>query len=128
MGQLPILNVDGAVLSQSIAIARFCGALARMYPNESWQAAQVDEIFDVVNELTYSISPSVRERDPERKRKMRHDIATVGILKAFGFLERQLKQNNPKYFVGSHLTIGDLVVWRVYGWFDSEILDGVSRL
>ena len=127
LGQLPILKVDGKILTQSIAIARFCGSLAKMYPKDPWQAAQVDQIFEVVNELTYAISPSVRERDLERKNKMRHDIVTVALPKAFGFLEQQLKISNSEYFVGLDITIGDLVVWRVYGWFDSEVLDGVPR-
>ena len=125
LGQLPILKVNGAKLTQSIAIARFCGIASGMYPEDRWQAAKVDEVFDVVNELTYTVSPTTRERDLERKMHMRATIATKHLPKAFDFLEQQLEHSDSHYFVEDRLTIADLVVWRVFGWFSSGILDGV---
>ena len=71
-GQLPVLEVDGVQIAQSAAIAAFCGKLAGLYPNEdALKAARVDELLATANQISYLVSPSVRERDPDTKKALR---------------------------------------------------------
>ena len=45
--QLPVLDVDGKIIAQTGAIARFCGKLSGLYPkNNDFEAAQIDQIID----------------------------------------------------------------------------------
>ena len=45
--QLPILDVDGKIIAQTGAIARFCGKLSGLYPKDNdFEAAQIDQIID----------------------------------------------------------------------------------
>ncbi len=41
-GQVPVLEVDGKQLAQSGAIERYAAKLAKLYPEDPWEAAQVD--------------------------------------------------------------------------------------
>ena len=42
-GSLPVLEVDGAIVTQSNGINRYVGKLADLYPSDPWQAALCDE-------------------------------------------------------------------------------------
>ena len=46
-GQVPILEVDGQVIAQTGAIARFCGKLGGLYPKDNdLEAALIDQFID----------------------------------------------------------------------------------
>ncbi len=128
-GQLPVLEVDGQVLAQSGAIARFCGKLAGLYPNEdAMAAARVDELLETATDITAQFGPSMRVKDPDEKAAMRHKLGTEILPKWLGFLESRLQENDEKaFFVGPQMTIADLVIWRLNGWLTSGVLDGIPR-
>ncbi|RHZ24309.1 hypothetical protein DYB37_012816 [Aphanomyces astaci] len=70
--QLPALTVDGHVLCQSHAIARYAGSLAGLYPTENrLDACRVDEITDFCEDFMQKATPSFREADPAKKKAMR---------------------------------------------------------
>ncbi|MEC7985386.1 MAG: glutathione S-transferase [Myxococcota bacterium] len=123
--QVPILRVDGRVLTQAATIARFCGRLTDMYPNDPWHAAKVDELFDAIGELNYKLSPSMREKDPEKKMAMRAKFAEKNIPMVLAHIEREIAENGSGYCVGERLSVADLLVWRVCGWLSSGLLDGI---
>ena len=56
--QLPVLEVDGKIVAQTGAIARFCGKLAGMYPSDNdFNAARVDQIIEAaqdINSVSYT--------------------------------------------------------------------------
>ena len=43
-GALPVLDVDGKILTQTQAMATFAAKLARLHPADVWHAAKVDEV------------------------------------------------------------------------------------
>ena len=126
-GQLPTIEVDGARYAQSIAIARFCGQLAGLYPKDDLIAGlRVDELLDAMNELNYSLYPSMREQDPERKQTLRAIFSSEVLPKWLRSIEARLLSNEESsYLVGAQMTIADLALWRVNTWLTSGILDGV---
>ena len=76
-GQLPILEVDGVVIAQSLAIARFCGRQSGLYPMENAvDSARVDEILDTASQITELLHPSMREENMEKRAAMRQKLAT----------------------------------------------------
>jgi len=48
--QIPVMEVDGKVLSQSNAINRLVGKMADLYPQDNWQAAVCDEVMETVED------------------------------------------------------------------------------
>ena len=48
--QLPVLDVDGKIIAQTGAIARYCGKLSGLYPKDNdFEAAKIDQIIDEVH-------------------------------------------------------------------------------
>ena len=125
--QLPVLEVNGEIIAQTGAIARFCGKITGMYPtNNNLQAAKIDQIIEAAQDINYIISISGREKDKNKKIELRKRLSTIHLPKWFHFLENLLIANNgSKWFVGKSMTIADLAIWRLIGWIISGKLDGV---
>ena len=55
LGQFPTMEVDGKIVCQTGAIARFCGKLGGFYPkDDDFAAAKIDEIIDTATDITVS--------------------------------------------------------------------------
>ena len=50
-GQLPALECDGKVISQSLAIARFLARENGLAGKDNWEAAEADMIADCINDM-----------------------------------------------------------------------------
>ena len=44
--QLPVIEIDGKIIGQTGAIARYCGKLSNLYPKDNYLCAKVDQIID----------------------------------------------------------------------------------
>ena len=126
-GQLPVLEVDGVQIAQSAAIAAFCGKLAGLYPNEdALKAARVDELLATANQISYLVSPSVRERDPDTKKALRKVLGEETLPHWLGLLEARLERfGSGPYCLGEAMTVADIALWRLSDWLSSGILDGL---
>jgi len=128
-GQVPVLEVDGKVIAQTGAIARFCGKQAGLYPRyDDFAAAKIDEVIDAATDITNRVGPSMREKDPETRAALRQTLARDTLPQWLGYLEALLSGNgNTGYFVGHSMTIADLAIWRLVGWLRGGILDGIPK-
>jgi prostaglandin-H2 D-isomerase / glutathione transferase len=124
-GQVPVLEVDGRMLAQSGAIARYCGELAGLYPADRFQAAKVDEAFGAASDITGWVGRSMRVSDPEEKAALRAELAGEVLPHWLGLLERLLSDNGTGFFVSEELTVADLAIWRLMGWLSGGVLDGI---
>ena len=125
--QLPVLDVDGKIIAQTGAIARFCGKLSGLYPkNNDLEAAQIDQIIEAAQDINYLVTLSGRDKEKERLELARRILATKHLPKWFQFLENLLAENkDSNFFVGNKISIADLAIWRLLGWLSSGLLDGV---
>ena len=125
--QLPVLDVDGEIIAQTGAIARFCGKLSDLYPkNNNLEAAKIDQIIDAAQDMNYLVTLSGRDKEKDRLELARKILATKHLPKWFAFLENLLEKNNEShFFVGKKISIADLAIWRLLGWLTSGLLDGV---
>lgn len=125
-GQLPVLDVDGVRIAQSVAIARYCGKVSGLYPSDALQAARCDELLDTATQITQDLGPSMRSKDPEEKARLRQNLAQKIFPRWLGMLEARLEDNGDNgFFVGDSLTMADLIIWRLLGWLRGGILDGI---
>ncbi|TYZ67611.1 hypothetical protein PybrP1_007147 [[Pythium] brassicae (nom. inval.)] len=125
--QLPVLEVDGDVIAQSLAILRYIGIWAGLYPTSDLVAAfRIDEIFGIVDEFSAKYGPARNEQDPVKREIMLKEAAEVSIPELLGFLEMRAAQNmDGPYVVGSNLTVADLVISGLVGGLMSGHMPGL---
>ena len=126
--QLPVLEIDGKIIGQTGGIARFCGKLSNLYPNNNLQAAKVDQIIDTASDITNLVSPTVREKNEIKKKEMRERLSKKLLPRWFRYLEKILqKEESSPWFVNNEISIADIAMWRLLGWLKSGMLDGIQR-
>jgi glutathione S-transferase len=123
--QLPVLVIDGQSVAQSGGIARICGKLSGMYPEDMVEAGKVDQIIDTVTDMNVMLNLSMRENDPIIKKQMRADLTNTDLPRYFGYLEEIIDANSSHWFVGDTVTVADIAVWSFLGWIAQGVLDDI---
>ena len=124
--ELPVLLINGESIAQTMAIARICGKLGGMYPEDIIEAGKVDQIVVAVENINALLSPSMKESDPTKKKAMRKELTSNELPTYFGYLQDILDTNHSDWFVGENMTIADLAVWSLLGWIASGVIDDIS--
>ena len=125
--QLPALSVMGKTIGQTGAIARFCGKIANLYPDDIWECAQIDQIIDLGTDINVLIRPSMLESDPVKKKALRVELSNTILPGRIQLLENLVSaKENKNFCVGNSLSIADLAVWRLMGWLSSGVIDDIS--
>jgi len=123
--QLPVLIINGQSIAQSGGIARICGKLSGMYPEDIIEAGKVDQIIDTVTDMNVMLNLSMRENDPIIKKQMRAQLTNEDLPRYFGYLEKIIEANSTHWFVGESMTIADIAVWSFLGWIAQGVLDDI---
>ena len=121
---LPVMEVDGKVISQSNTINRYVGKLASLYPKDDWQAALVDEVMDAIEDISNKISGTFA-LEGEAKQKAREALAAGPIARFLQQLEARLKAGGGEWFVENRLTVADLKCFLWVRWLKSGALDHI---
>jgi len=128
-GATPVLEVDGKILSQTQAMASYVSGLAGMKPADTWSQAKVDEAINACTDCTMTVgrtfSLPADQKIPEREKL----VAPGGRLHMqLSGIERLIKENGSTGFiVGKSLTVADLALWRMIGWFSGGVIDGIPK-
>jgi glutathione S-transferase len=137
-GAVPVLEVDGQILSQTSAMAVYAARMAGIHPTEDpWLAAKVDECLSGCTDVTGTIGTTFRIKDPDEKIAARKALVDTTTNKEspgrlwihLHGLDKICAENGcPTGFsVGNSLTVADLAIWRLVGWVDSGVLDGIPN-
>ena len=121
---MPVLEVDGKMITQSNTINRYLGKLAGLYPKDDWQAALVDEVMDAVEDVSTKISNTMA-LEGEAKKKAREALAAGPITRFLQQIEARLKAGGGEWFVEKRLTVADLKCYLWIRWLKSGALDHV---
>jgi prostaglandin-H2 D-isomerase / glutathione transferase len=123
-GQVPVLYVDGALVTQSDAILRYAGKLAGLYPTDPVQALLCDEVAYVVEEASVKLGPTFRMTGEEQK-AARLALVNGSIPVYLAWLQAQLVAHGGQYFADKRLTVADLKVFVDVRGLNSGRLDHV---
>ena len=123
--QLPVIEVDGEIIGQTGAIARYCGKISNLYSNDNTNAAKIDQIIDAATDITNLVSPTIREKDEQKKIEDRLLLKNKLLPRWFRYLENILSESTSDWFVENKMTIADIAMWRLLGWLISGIIDGI---
>jgi len=126
-GQLPVLEINGDIVTQSSALLHYAGTMAKIYPaGDPMQALKVDEIVGMVGDLRWKIAGSIHEEDEARKTALRKKLAEDIIPTWAANVEKHLTSRGLNEFMaGKSLTIADLEFMNTLVWVQSGILDGI---
>jgi glutathione S-transferase len=121
---VPVLEIDGAPVTQSNALTRYVGKLAGLYPDDAMQALYCDEAMGAVEDATYRIGATMRMQG-EELRDARTKLVEGWLpiyLKGLGEL---LTRGGGEFFADHRLTIADLKVFTLTAWLQHGGLDHI---
>ena len=94
LGAFPTMEVDGKVVCQTGAIARYCGKLGGFYPkDDDFAAAKIDEIIDTATDITLAVGATMGIKDDQEKLAARAELCSGKLAKYLEALEKFLSQN-----------------------------------
>lgn len=120
---VPVLSIDGVDVTQSNAMCRFIGKMANLYPEDDRQALYCDEAMGAVEDLLHQMVHTFGLEGDELKaaREKLVDGWIPVFLKGFN----ELLDRGGDYFADNRLTVADLKVAGITGWFRSGQLDHI---
>ena len=122
--QLPVIEVEDKIIGQTGATARYCGKVSNLYSDDMLKAPKIDQIIDAATDITNVVSPTIREKDQEKKMEDRKILVNKLLPRWFRYLENLLSEDDSTWFV-EKMTIADIAMWRLLGWLTSGIIDGI---
>lgn len=123
---VPVLEIDGAAITQSNALCRYVGKLAKLYPQDDMQALYCDEAMGAVEDVSHYIVPTFGLEGDEL-RQAREKLVDGWLSVYIKGLSGLLQRGGGNYFAENRLTVADLKVFVVTRWLRSGGLDHVPK-
>ena len=120
---LPVLEIDGTVVTQSNAMARYVGKKAGLYPEDDLQALYCDEALGAIEDLFHCVVPTFG-LEGEALKAAREKLVD-GWLSVFLRGLSEMLDRGGDYFADNRLTVADLKVFGITRWLLSGQLDHV---
>lgn len=120
-GSVPVMEVDGLMLAETIALLRFAGKLSGLYPEDPLDAAKVDMVIDGVENL---FGPATSDSSPEAREKFEKEILPRYVKPVDEILA---KSKSGPFVLGEKMTIADLWLASYVGFLSSGKLEHVSK-
>ena len=122
--QIPVLIIDNYSLTQTGAMSRYCGKLSGLYPkNDELLAAKIDQIIDICTDMTVLFSNYRKNIETTIKHNKRKEFFDNIIMKKMKLLENILL-NDSIFKDPKALSIAEIAIWRIFGWFSSGLIEG----
>ena len=112
LGQLPILEVDGKTIGQSMAIARYCARRFGLAGKDELESAMADQAVDQVSDFLAELVKVMFEPEEAKKAEMGRQLKVEKLPAFLASMEKLLKAQGGKHFAGSSLTWADIVVYQ----------------
>ncbi len=104
---VPVLEIDGAQVTQSNALSRYVGKMAGLYPKDNLQALYCDEVLGALDDLSHYIVRTFGLQEEELK-LARKKLVDGWLSVYLRGLDQLLTRGGGEYFADNQLTIADL--------------------
>jgi glutathione S-transferase len=121
---VPVLEIDGAAVTQSNGLSRYVGKLAGLYPEDDLQALYCDEVLGAVEDTYHHIVQTFGLQGDELK-KAREKLVDGWLSVYLPGLDELLARGGGAYFADKRLTVADLKVFVQIGSLLAGTLDHV---
>ncbi|CAF4133128.1 unnamed protein product [Adineta steineri] len=110
---MPVLEVDGVKLPQSMSIARFLAKQFNLAGKDNLEQAKVDTVVDTMIDAMDKLGPIRRQADEAKKQADMQQFLADVLPKHLQNLEilANTYSNDGPFFVGNDLTWSDLFVY-----------------
>jgi len=106
-GQLPMLEIDGIKLSQSMAIVRHAARLGQLEGKSPAESARIDELVEGISDARGPIIGFPFQRSPEAALQQ----LLGSVQKYFPIFEKLISDNRSEpYAVGASLSVADVLL------------------
>lgn len=129
---VPVLEIDGAAVTQSNAMCRYIGKMAGLYPEDDLQALYCDEAMGAIEDLLHH-TVATFGLEGEALKAARKKLADGWLSIYIKGLAELLQRGGGEYFADNRLTVADLKVFvqtksLLAGTLDHVPTDIVQRL
>jgi len=121
---VPVLEIDGAAVTQSNGLSRYVGKMAGMYPDDDLQALYCDEALGAVEDVTHALVRTFGLEGDEL-RIAREKLVDGWIPVFLRGLNELLVRGGGEFFSDNRLTVADLKVAGLTSWLCSGMLDHI---
>ncbi len=104
---VPVLEIDGTVVTQSNAMNRYIGKMAGLYPTDELQALYCDEVMEALEDLLHYIVQTFFLEGDELK-EAREKLVDGRLSVFLKGLDELLVRGGGEYFADEALTMADL--------------------
>ena len=123
-GALPILEIDGVVVTQSNAQCRYVGKQAGLYPKDDLQALWCDEAMGATEDISHQIGHTFG-LEGDALRTAREALVSGRLTTFLRGMSEIVARGGGRYVADKRLTVGDLKVYFTLRWIGSGSLDHV---
>ncbi|KAI1695775.1 glutathione S-transferase 1 [Ditylenchus destructor] len=126
--KMPVLEVDGKMLGQSLAISRYLAKKHGLAGKDEWEQAKIDELADFTRDFFKEVQGDyvavVLGFKPGDKAKLHTEVFLPAIEKNYPIFQKTLNESGSGFAMKSGLTwvdfcLADFIV--TYNGFDSEL-------
>eukprot|EP01134_Creolimax_fragrantissima_P006571 CFRG6571T1 len=121
--QVPILEVNGTVYTQSYSMLRYAGKLAGLYPEDPEKALRVDEVAHVVDDMLAKVTATLYIRDEAAKKAERERLTNV----VFPATVKVLEGYAANGYFSDKISIADIAMYEIVGLVRSGLIDHVDK-
>ena len=104
---VPVLEIDGASITQSNGISRYVGKMAGLYPEDDLQALYCDEVLGALEDLNHYIVRTFG-LEGDALKTAREKLVSGWMTVYLRGLAELLNRGGGRYFAGDALTVADL--------------------
>ncbi|CAF0860474.1 unnamed protein product [Rotaria sp. Silwood1] len=116
LGEMPVLEIDGVKLPQSLSIARFLAKQFNLAGKDNFEQAKVDAVVDTAVEAITKFRLIHREVNEAKKEADMDTFLSDELPKHLQNLEvlKKAYSDGGPFFVGNNLTWCDLLVYDIF--------------
>ena len=123
---VPVLEIDGAAVTQSNALCRYVGKMAGLYPTDDLQALYCDEVLGALEDVLHKVVPTFGLQGDEL-RLARKKLADGWLSIYLRGLDELLARGGGEFFADNSLTVADLKAFVQTRWLSSGDLDHIPK-
>ncbi|CAG7833931.1 unnamed protein product [Allacma fusca] len=121
--QIPLLEIDGEVFTQSTAILKYLGKKFDLDVDDAILRFRLDQIFGILDDARIEFRSWFMENDPDKKQNLQQTLVNESIPRYLRQVEEIVAKTDGNFITGSKLTYGDLYVANILGmWLSLSLL------
>jgi glutathione S-transferase len=122
-GSLPVLEAEGKPpISQSNAILAYVGRRHGLLPKDEWEAFRHESLLGACEDLRAAVSTTFGIQDADELKRKRTALVEGPLRTWAGNMEKQIK---GPFAGGGELSVADIKLFVLAGWFKKGVLDHV---